>query len=203
MKMSFLAKLYKDADPGKMLLHTGTIGWILSCAAQTIAIATNDKIDKKQKAYLIPQEIFDGLINIVSFYVLTKTFKDVCTKLVTTGKFTNKAVMGFLQKHNLTNRIGKIDFNIEKLPNFSEIEPEYFSFKDGVGIISSTIGSIISCNLVTPILRNKLANSQSRVLREEMDKIDKEKQNQNPVKSYDAYKNPTASYYNRSGGMKI
>lgn len=203
MKMSFLARLYNKygKDPGKMLLHTGTIGWILSCAAQTIAIATNDKIDKKQKAYLIPQEIFDGLINIISFYVLTKTFKDVCSKLVTTGKYNNKAIMKFLEKHNLTNRIGKIDFNIENLENFAEIKPEYMAFKDGVAIVSSTIGSIISCNLLTPVLRNKLANRQSRVLRAEMDKIDKEKQN--PVRTYDDYKNPMASYYNRSGGMKI
>ncbi|MBO7672267.1 hypothetical protein J6S88_02535 [bacterium] len=195
-----LAEIYSK-DPGRMLLHTGTIGWILSCAAQTIAIATNDKIDKKQKAYLIPQEIFDGLVNIVSFYVLTKSFKDIFLKLVSTGKLANKSIMKFLQKNNLTNKIGKMDFNIEKLANYSEIEPEYRAFKDGVGVVSSTIGSIISCNIVTPILRNKLANAPSRVLREEMDKMDKEKQN--PVQSYNSYRSPMASYMNHAGGMKI
>jgi len=207
MKLNFFAKLANmySKDPGKMLLHTGTIGWILSCAAQTIAIATNDKIDKKQKAYLIPQEIFDGLVNIFSFYILTRTFKDVFLKLVSTGKFTNKTIMKFLEKNNLTNKIGKMDFNIEKLANYSEIEPEYRAFKDGVGVVSSTIGSIISCNLLTPVLRNKLANAPSRALRAEMDKMDKEKeiQTQTPAKPYDYYKSSMASYRNHSGGMRI
>ena len=44
-------------DPGKMLLHTGTLGWILSSLAQVMAVVLNDKIPKKQKTFLIPQEI--------------------------------------------------------------------------------------------------------------------------------------------------
>ena len=40
-----IAKAYGD-KPGKMLVHTGVIGWILSSAAQVCAIVINDKIPK-------------------------------------------------------------------------------------------------------------------------------------------------------------
>ena len=57
---NLIAKHYGDA-PGKMLVHTGVIGWILSSAAQVCAISINDKIPKEQKMYLITQEIADYL----------------------------------------------------------------------------------------------------------------------------------------------
>ena len=37
-------------NPGKMLVHTGTVGWILSSLAQISAIVTNDKYTKEQYA---------------------------------------------------------------------------------------------------------------------------------------------------------
>ena len=64
---NYMAKNYGKSH-GKMLIHTGVIGWILSAAAQVMAIVTNDKISYKQKMYLIPQELADAAVNIVSFY---------------------------------------------------------------------------------------------------------------------------------------
>lgn len=43
-----IASKYSD-DIGKMLVHTGVIGWILSSAAQVTAIVINDKLSKEQK----------------------------------------------------------------------------------------------------------------------------------------------------------
>ena len=76
----YIAGRYGD-DIGKMLVHTGVIGWILSSAAQVVAIVINDKIPKEQKMFLIPQEIADAGVNIASFYLITqvcclKTFND-------------------------------------------------------------------------------------------------------------------------------
>ena len=49
--LTIFDKLYKayGGSMGKMLIHTGVIGWALSSAAQIFAIAINDKIHKKQK----------------------------------------------------------------------------------------------------------------------------------------------------------
>ena len=60
-----IASKYSD-DIGKMLVHTGVIGWILSSAAQVTAIVINDKLSKEQKMYMVPQELADAAVNIVS-----------------------------------------------------------------------------------------------------------------------------------------
>jgi len=38
--------------------------------------------------------------------------------------------------------------------NQDNIQKDFYSFYDGVDFISSTVGAIVSCNIVTPILRN-------------------------------------------------
>lgn len=162
---NILSNIYKKygENPGTMLLHTGTAGWILSCLAQVGAIITNDKIAPEQKTFLIPQELGDGLINILSFYVLTSSVKNLCSKAVLNGKITNKAIKLYLTKHKLTDKIGKTDFNIKKTEAFNEIKNDFGSFKNGVDILASTTGSILSCNILTPILRNEYAAKQQKV----------------------------------------
>ena len=63
----YVARHYGE-NPGKMLIHTGVIGWVLSSAAQVAAIVINDKIPNEQKMFLIPQEMSDAAVNIASFY---------------------------------------------------------------------------------------------------------------------------------------
>lgn len=158
--------MYKNygENPGKMLVHTGVLGWILSSLAQVSAVVFNDKISPEQKTFLIPQEVADAAVNIISFYVITSSFKNLASKLVSTGKLTTKPIKEFLAKHDVVSsgQIGKLDFNIEKLPDFKDIKSEYKGFKNGVDVIASTIGSIISCNIVTPILRNEYASRQQK-----------------------------------------
>ena len=205
MKSKILAKIYNKygENPGRMLNVTGTIGWILSCAAQVGAIITNNKIDKKDTSFLIPQELSDGAVNILSFLVLTASVKRVASKLVSMGKLSNKAISDFLKKNNLTDKIGKIDFNIEKLSNFEEIKPEYRMFKNGTDVTASVIGSVISCNLVTPVIRNQIANHHSKVLRRTMTQIDNDNKEQKPANQYDYYRNTMHTYIQNSGNMRV
>ena len=86
--------LYKNygENPGKMLVHTGVLGWILSSLAQVGAVVFNDKISTKQKTFLIPQEIADAAVNILSFYVVTSSVKNLASKLVSTGKLSTKNI---------------------------------------------------------------------------------------------------------------
>ena len=104
----------KEAD--KMLIHTGTIGWALSSAAQIFGIMINDKIPKEQKMFLIPQEFMDACVNILAFYTITNTL-------------------------SLRN---------------------YRLFRAGIGVIAMTIGSVISCNIITPLIRNKYASRRQQ-----------------------------------------
>ena len=163
---NFKNTLYKNygENPGKMLVHTGVLGWILSSLAQVSAIVFNDKISTEQKSFLIPQEIADAGVNILSFYLITSSFKRVASKLVKTGKLTTKPIREFLSKYGITSQkyIGNRKFNIENLANFKDIKSEYRPFKNGVDVVASTVGSVVSCNIVTPVLRNEYAAKKQK-----------------------------------------
>ena len=203
----FKTVMYKNygENPGKMLVHTGVLGWILSSLAQVSAVVFNDRISPEQKSFLIPQEIADAAINILSFYVITSSFKSAASKLVSTGKLTTKPIRDFLTKQgvNSNEHIGKLNFNIEKMANFSDIKDNYKPFKNGVDVVASTVGSIISCNIVTPILRNQYASKKQKQTLAKMNKLDNGVELKSPRGiSMDAYLKMSANKYS-SGSLKI
>ena len=114
-------------NPGNMLVHTGTLGWILSSLAQVGAVVFNDKISPEQKTFLIPQEIADAAVNILSFYALTYSLKCFGAKLVSTGKLRTKRIRNFLERNELMNKVGKLDFDVAKQDNFSPLADHYKS----------------------------------------------------------------------------
>lgn len=155
--LNSIAKAYGE-HPGKMLVHTGVIGWLLSSAAQVCAIVINDKIPKEQKMFMIPQEVADAAVNIASFYLITQSVKSVALKLVNSGRLLPKAVKDFLTHKGVAEKLGKAGFDVyeSKLLTPSGIK-RLNSFKNGVDVIATTIGSIVSCNIVTPVIRNQIA----------------------------------------------
>lgn len=158
----FKTVMYRNygENPGKMLVHTGVLGWVLSSLAQISAVVINDKISPEQKSFLIPQEAADAAINILSFYVITSSFKNLASKLVSTGKLTTKPIREGLLKLGIRPAdIGSYKLNIDNIPH---VKKDYKPFKNGVDVIASTIGSIISCNLVTPVLRNQYASKKQK-----------------------------------------
>ena len=151
-----IAQAYGN-DPGKMLVHTGVIGWALSSLAQVFAIVLNDKIPKEQKMFLIPQEIADAVVNIMSFYLITQSFKTVALKLVNTGKWLPAKVKNFLTE-NAVKDVGKSSFNVLKHGNLTDkLKLDFNEFRNGIDVIATTAGSILSCNIVTPLVRNEIA----------------------------------------------
>lgn len=202
----FKTVMYKNygENPGKMLVHTGVLGWILSALAQISAVVFNDKISPEQKMFLIPQEIADAVINIVSFYTITSTFKNVASKLVSTGKLTTKPIKEFLKKLGVNSKehIGKLNFSIENMANFQDIKGEYKPFKNGVDVVASTVGSIISCNIVTPILRNEYAAKRQKKTLAKMKALETTELKSPHGISMDKYIEMSSSKYSRSG-LKI
>jgi len=91
---TYLFKTY-SGDTSKMLLHTGTFAWITSAAAQIFGIVNNDKVSKEQKKFLIPQEMADAAINILSFYFVTKSIQNTTKKLASSGKIITKDIREF------------------------------------------------------------------------------------------------------------
>ena len=120
----------------------------------------------------------DAAINIISFYVITSSFKNLASKLVSTGKLSTVKIKNYIKSKvaNPSEYIGKLSSNIEK--DFPEIKGDYKAFKNGVDVVASTVGSIISCNIVTPILRNEYAAKRQKEAIAKM-------RSDNPVKSND------------------
>ncbi len=182
---SYIYKNYGE-NPGSMLVHTGVIGWILSSLAQVYAVIFNDKISKEQKVFLIPQEIADAVVNIVSFYTLTSGVKYIGAKLVKTAKLRTAEISNFLKKggHVLEKgqkRVeGKVyagdwNFDITKLDNYnSEIASKFKPFKNGAEVIAGLTGSILSSNLVTPLVRNKYASAKQKQALDSMKNTNRE-----------------------------
>lgn len=158
---TLVAKHY-GSNTGKMLIHTGVIGWILSSAAQVAAIVINDKIPKEQKMYLIPQEIADAAVNIVSFYAITQTFSSVAKRLVTSGKLLPKSVKDWMSVKGLLGKIGNSTSDIYKVGLSASAKKRLDMFKEGIDVIGTTAGSILSCNIVTPIVRNEIAANRQK-----------------------------------------
>ncbi|MBO8431223.1 hypothetical protein IAC76_07530 [Spirochaetes bacterium] len=152
-------------QPGTMLVHTGVLGWILSSLAQVAAVAFNDKIPAEQKVFLIPQEIADAATNIISFYAVTQSLKSLGSKLVKTGKLKNVKISKFLDSVDGLDKskIGTWDFDITKLKGYKEnIKTDFVDFKNGVDVYAGLAGSILSCNIITPIIRNKYASERQK-----------------------------------------
>lgn len=101
-----LAQIYKSYshDVGKALVHMGTIGWLFSALAQVTMIATNKNIEKKEKKFLIPQEIADGAINVGLFFTISKLIKNYADNLVESGKISLETTEQILSKFRNDNQ---------------------------------------------------------------------------------------------------
>lgn len=176
MWANVVKKVYKayGENPGTMLLHTGAIGWVLSSLGQISGILMNNKISPEQKMFLIPQECCDAFVNIVSFYTLTSGVKFIGSKLAKTGKIRTAAITKHLEDRGLilskgqNREAGKVyagdwDFDITKLQHYRyNIAPDFKPFNNGMEVISGLVGSIISSNIVTPIVRNHYAAQRQK-----------------------------------------
>lgn len=205
-----LNKLYKNSsNVSAMLLYAGIVGWASSSAAQVCAILFNKNIPNEQKKFLIPQEIYDALLNMGALWTTTKLCKGAVVKLVASGKITtpkiericqdfnsyiqnidtdrvinnfgkffSKCNLGKSLDHELTNleklkevlgkrriqvnpdEVTKLNNDISRLKEHKNI---YNAFEGGIGVIGTIVGSIISCNILTPLFRNPLAARRQKL----------------------------------------
>ena len=190
-------------DTSKMLIATGTLGWALSSLAQAIAVVANPKISNESKSFLLPQELMDAAVNVGGFFCFTMLTKKYISKMAATGKIAPQSVRDFLNSHSeyknkvgkldVTKRnmsqVGKLDFNLDDVlanrPELAKLNKSYESHKNFVTTMGTIGASVLSCNIITPLIRNFTAS--------------------NVQKTYiDMKKNPQLYYQNQnSDRMKI
>lgn len=140
------------------LIILSSAGWLASSVAQIIGIYFNKNYTKEQKSFMIPQEFADAVVNIGSFLLVTKSFKSLSSKMVETGKIMPKSIHTFLGEKGLLSERGKFDFNITEVEGFHKHRQTYNNFKTMVESTAAIGGGILSSNIITPILRNKIAS---------------------------------------------
>lgn len=213
---TFLNWVYKkfSNDAPKMIITTSIIGWTLSMLAQVLAIGVNPKIKEEQKVFLIPQEINDALVNICSFLIITLPTKTTVSNMFATGKFAPKSVREYLQKNQklYADKIGKLDFNLEEVlrKNKPELVDKFLTYKN-FGTTVATVGAgIIAANIVTPLIRNKMASKFQKTYINEIKTINKEgetsTQNNNAVvkkQEVHSVPKPQISNMQSGGSMRI
>lgn len=178
-------------DTGLMLIITGAAGWILSSGAQMLGIIFNPKIPREQKGFLLPQEFFEALTNIVTFLGITYLTKKSISKMASTGKIAPQSVRDFLNKNKdiYGDKIGKLSLDLDDVlktePKFPK--ESYYAYKNFVTTVGTVGASILSTNIITPVVRNYLASSTQK-------KYINKREQTNPVNIQ------PINYY---GGMKI
>ncbi|MBE7703491.1 MAG: hypothetical protein E7Z89_05505 [Cyanobacteria bacterium SIG28] len=176
-------KIYKHFgdSSGGMILATSITGTLLSSLAQTGAILFNDKYTTSQKTFMAPQELTEGLINVLSMFLITKPIQRGASKMVKTGKILSKDLGKYLQETKLDKKRGDINFDIGKAirNNIKSLESNdsFFSsaskaqnlekhrealhnfeiFSDSVSAYATTGGAILSTAFIAPVLRNSAA----------------------------------------------
>lgn len=208
-------KKYSD-DPSKMLLHTGTVAWILSAGAQLYGIHKNDKLTKDQKKFLLPQEFLDAVINITAFYILTNNLQNLTKKLATTGKVIPSKIQKYCENNAieigdwkksdigkaLTEKISTAKANIDT-NELKGLKEEFDTFESGMKMVGNITGAVVSSNIITPLLRNPLAAMKQKYdISHDKQQTPIQKPNTQPIA-----KQPLNSYQPKlaqpTGGMKV
>lgn len=120
----------KITKPATFVKYAGATTIACSSVGFAMAIAQNKDTPAKEKRFLIPQELLDGLVNVTLFLLLT-------SKAQTLGEKFLKKKYGNIAKEN------GIDIKVAA---------------ESFGMITSIVGSVISQSIATPLVRNAIAS---------------------------------------------
>lgn len=142
-----------------IIIFTSIAGWAASAAAQIFGIASNKNYSHEQKKYMINQELFDAGTNIMLYLGITKPLTFLASQMVKTAKLAPKSIIDFMRRTNIVKNRGKYGFDITQAKGFDAagLRGKYNAFKCFAGATAATIGGVISSNIITPIVRNKIA----------------------------------------------
>lgn len=144
-------------NTANILIFLSAGGWLASSLAQVAGIYLNKNYTKEQKSFMIPQELADAAVNIGAFLLVTKSLKSLTTKMVETGKLTPRSIQKFLGEKGLLSERGKFDFNVTEVEGFQRYRQTYNNFKTVAESTAAIVGGVLSSNIITPVLRNKIA----------------------------------------------
>jgi hypothetical protein len=120
---------YALEKPAPFLRYTTFVIYLISMAAQGGGIVINKDIPKKEKNFLLLQELVNGALELATFMTIATGFENWGRKLAEKG-----IIVG--------SKVGK----------------NAATFNKGVTMLFSIAGTVLAFNLVTPLLRNPIIN---------------------------------------------
>ena len=149
------------SDRATFIKNISVIGFVLSSFAQTTAIIFNNQIPSKEKKFLIPQELLDGLINATLFWFITSKAVDFGKLLILKKKILPQKLVKPLENYTVNGKnIFELKDNfIKHIGNNApkDVVKLADDAVEGMGVVSGIVGAILTNNIITPILRNRLA----------------------------------------------
>lgn len=219
-------KIYEtfESSSGNMILITTAVGVFLSTVAQSLAVIGNKNYSVSQKAFMIPQELTEGVISIGTLLVTSFVMKASAAKLVESGKIITKDLKSYLKNNNALQNIGNSKYSVSKTIDLIKedvknsntykkgneeikkalLEPHnkaimaHEQTKDATSAIVTTAGSIISTAVFVPLIRNSVAAKFQPANIEIMDCVQKQQSKYHANSCILAY-NSRRNY----GGMRV
>ena len=157
-------------NPGKLMVFAGTMGWALSCLSQLGAVVFNEKLTAKDKKFLIPQEIADGVLNVGLFFVITQGLYAKVDKMVNSGKIMFAEIKKPLEKElakrkmSLSQALAENNDKISNILTDKVAKDNFVKLKGGTALAAALAGSVVSCNIITPLVRNFIASKWQQKL---------------------------------------
>lgn len=120
---------YALDKPAPFLRYTTFVIYLISMAAQAGGIVINKDIPKKEKDFLMLQEVVNGALELGTFMTIASGFEKLGKNLAEKG-----VIVG------------------------SQVGKNAAMFNKGITMLFSIIGTVLAFNLVTPLLRNPIIN---------------------------------------------
>ena len=150
---------------------TMLIIWACSLVAEVGTFACNEKLPRREKGFIIRQELCAGGISLGIMWFLSHRFQKFGEKLVERGTLLPKAVRselhqtlstasGLLKNASLKAAIPKILAGEAEITQTvgKNLGAKIIGFRNGVGLLSMITGTIIASNICAPLISNAVAS---------------------------------------------
>ena len=156
MQQGFTGWFNKDNN-ANFLFVTAALGWALASLAQTVGLARNKELSKKDKKFLIPQEMADGAVNIGMYALVTTNLMKGAEKLAKPGRDGKTLI-------SLKNEAGDI-------LSYAQNQKLYAKMGRNLKTGAAILGGVISTCILTPVIRNAFgAYIKKKADKKEVDK---------------------------------
>lgn len=160
---------YALEHPASFLKRTAAVNFSVGSVGLIIGMLINDKIPAKEKRFMISQEAVEGCLDLGVFLVVASAFEKAGRWLVKTKRLLPH-IEG-LGKEQVKEAVTKFFLNPKNPQGLSiAAEGRIRTIIKASEVGAGLLGTILAFNLITPLIRNKLASKLEKKFEKKVDK---------------------------------